>query len=302
LQLKRKLLSQHTPIKTTLTHLPQQKQEEILAIADAVKLLTEPAMIILFGSYARGNFVDDEYASAGITYSYNSDYDILVIVEDEHRADLKAKVIRDSLRKHLHHDLQVQVILHGIDYFNTELEDGQYFFSDIVKEGVILYDNKAHKLKKAKPKSPAERANTSQMYFDKWFPQGNAFLRQFEHACNDGALNVAAFELHQTAERYFTAISLVYTHYKHKTHNLNFLYKNAVLLDDRFKQAFPLTTKEEKALFDILVKAYIDSRYKMNYSINVEELEYLGEHVHVLQTLTETICTEAIAGFRNVSL
>lgn len=35
------------------------------------------AMIILFGSYARGNWAQDEYIEQGITYSYQSDLDKL---------------------------------------------------------------------------------------------------------------------------------------------------------------------------------------------------------------------------------
>jgi uncharacterized protein len=39
------------------------------------------AMIILFGSYARGEWVSDEYIKGHITYSYQSDLDIMVIVK-----------------------------------------------------------------------------------------------------------------------------------------------------------------------------------------------------------------------------
>jgi len=39
------------------------------------------AMIILFGSYARGDWVSDEYIKGHITYSYQSDLDIMVILK-----------------------------------------------------------------------------------------------------------------------------------------------------------------------------------------------------------------------------
>lgn len=281
-------------MRTSLDQLPQQKQEEISAIANTLVQLVEPQMIILFGSYARGNWVEHSYESNDITYEYNSDYDLLVIVEDEKRADTKAKRIRDQLKKYLHHELPVEVIVHGIDHFNTELEDGQYFFTDIVKEGVLLYDTGEFKIKKSKVKTAAERARTSQMYFEQWFPAANQFYIMYGDAMKRGFNGVAAFQLHQSAERYFSTIELVFTHYKTKTHDLRRLNKWACIHDDRFKQAFPLNTADEKRLFDLIVRAYIDSRYKMNYTIEVSELEYLAQCVERLQVLTEEICKEKI--------
>lgn len=50
-------------------------------------------------------------------------------------------------------------------------------------------------------------------------------------------------------------------------------------------------------MFQLLRKAYIDSRYDINYKIEKDELEYLGRQVEVLKALTERICSERIAGF-----
>jgi hypothetical protein len=40
-------------------------------------------MIILFGSYARGGWVEDVYGEDGVIYEYRSDFDILVVTEDK---------------------------------------------------------------------------------------------------------------------------------------------------------------------------------------------------------------------------
>ena len=61
--------------------------------------------------------------------------------------------------------------------------------------------------------------------------------------------------------------------------------------------SFPRTTPEEERLFILLKKAYIDSRYKLDYSINREELEYLSERVQKLRELTEIACKEKIESF-----
>lgn len=57
---------------------------------------------------------------------------------------------------------------------------------------------------------------------------------------------------------------------------------------------FPRKTKEEKRLFNLLNRAYIDARYKKSYKITKEELEYLSGRVTKLMKLTEDICKERI--------
>ena len=50
--------------------------EEILSVSD-----NKLAQIILFGSYARGTWVDDTYVEGHTTYSYQSDLDLLLVMK-----------------------------------------------------------------------------------------------------------------------------------------------------------------------------------------------------------------------------
>ena len=69
-------------MKTSLSHLPQIKQEQILQIVDVIKEVAAPEKIILFGSYAKGNFVEHRYTGRDrIVYEYISDYDFLVVTK-----------------------------------------------------------------------------------------------------------------------------------------------------------------------------------------------------------------------------
>ena len=93
------------------------------------------------------------------------------------------------------------------------------------------------------------------------------------------------------------AIILVFTDYKPKTHDLEDLNKQVGYADARFKTVFPNKTEEENRLFKLLVRAYIDSRYKLGYSVEAKDLEWLGERVMKLKELTGVICEERIEGF-----
>ena len=46
-------------------------------------------------------------------------------------------------------------------------------------------------------------------YFDEWFPSAPGFYEQATHAREKGRNKIAAFELHQSAERLYHACLLV---------------------------------------------------------------------------------------------
>ena len=255
-------------------------------------------MVILFGSYARGNWVEDQYVEKGITYEYRSDFDILVVLTHE---DLKQKFrIEDKLKAELiatgRVTTPVSLIFHGIKQLNASLVMGNYFFKDIKEEGIVLYDSGKYKLTHPKKLTPEQYREKAQVYFDQWLKSANDFLETFEFSFGKGKLHQAAFLLHQATERYYTTILLVFTDYRPKDHNLETLGIKVEMCDARFA-VFPKTTDEEKHRFELLKRAYIDARYNMDeYAITPTELEYLAEKVEVLKGLTEQICTERILG------
>jgi HEPN domain-containing protein/predicted nucleotidyltransferase len=282
-------------LKTSLEHLPAHKLEELQSITDAIVQYVQPQMVILFGSYSRGNWVEDRYYEDGILYEYKSDYDILVVTE--HHQDMPprlGKQVRQRIKKTEHLQTTPHIIFHDINYLNKELEEGQYFFRDILYEGTMLYTTGKFELATPKELSNKERANKANQYFEGWLNRANGHYRQYKHALIDLDYPIAIFDLHQATECYFMTILLVFTDYKPKTHEIDKLNKEVCYADARFKTVFPNQTDEEKRLFILLVKSYIDSRYKLNYSIAVEDILWLAERVNKLRELAQFICLEKI--------
>lgn len=78
-------------MKKSLAHLPLNKKQELKRLRSIIlEKVPHAQFIILFGSHARGDWVDDEYTEDHITYSYKSDFDILVITDDKKLALMKA--------------------------------------------------------------------------------------------------------------------------------------------------------------------------------------------------------------------
>lgn len=127
--------------------------------------------------------------------------------------------------------------------------------------------------------------------------RANNFYDGFEFFFDKKRFNESAFMLHQTTDRLYTAILLVFTRYKPKSHDLLILRKFANTIDPELAMVFPLDTTENKHLFKLLRNAYVDARYKPSYVITEEELSKLGEQVNYLKHLVEKLCYEKIASF-----
>ncbi len=247
-------------------------------------------MVLLFGSYARGNFVEDRYVEDGTFYEYMSDFDILVITayEDAKNNFGIEKKIEKKLKGRI--KTRVSLIFHSIKQINEMLEMGNYFFQEIKREGILLFDTKKYSLKKPKRLSRKEAQEKAQDYFDYWFSSAYGFFSAFQFGMERLDYLNAAFQLHQATERYYTTILLVYTDYRPKEHDLYKLEEQVGRCDVRFN-VFPRVTEEEKNRFELLRRAYIDARYKMKeYVITKEDLIYLATKVEVLKERTAIIC------------
>lgn len=286
-------------MKTSISHLPANKQAEIGRIKDAlIPKYAEIEMIILFGSHARGDWKIDEYVENGITYSYNSDYDLLIITNNSEKANVDTYLfsIIDKLEA-LNFETAIHIELETIDFVNQQLQEGNYFFDDVKKEGIVLFDTSRFKLSEKRDLSAKEVQEIAQRDFENWFESANDFYHQYEYAYTNERLKVAAFLLHQATERYYSTIQLVFAGYKPKTHDLDVLGRRAKSLNMAFGKVFPKATILERQRFMLLRKAYVDARYKINYRITKADLDYLGERVALLRQLTEQLCREKIESF-----
>lgn len=287
------------PMKTSLSHLPENKQHEILRIVEIIKELSSPEKIILFGSYAKGTYTEHTYTGRdGIRYEYISDYDLLVVTKDVIE---KAYELDDQITNRARmYKAAVNMEIHDIAYINEGLEVGQYFFSDIVKEGVVLFDRGDVQFSEPRQLKPEEEKAISQQYFDKWFNRGGAFMKDVDAHLLANELNEGVFLLHQIAESFYYTALLVFTGYKPKTHNLSKLRKQAKQLSEELYLIFPAeSNRYEKHLFDLLKRGYVDARYRDDYSITKEELSTLFDRIKEMQGIVKTICLERIQSIHN---
>lgn len=291
-------------MKRSIKRLPKRTQEELTALLTLMQQrLKECEMIILFGSYARGDYVLwDSKIEYGVRTSYQSDYDILVIVTKNvaKQVERKLEKIADKYHDMFQHRRHAspQFIVEHINAVNRNLEVSRYFFTDIVKEGILLYDSGKCRLAKPRELSFKEIRDIAQSEFDELYPYACGFLAGVkDFYLSQKQYKIAAFLLHQTCEKLYNCILMVFTNYRPKNHKINDLSGMVKRFSMELAAVFPLNTVTEKECFELLCRAYIEARYNRDFSISREQLEYLISRTEILKDVTERLCKEKIAEY-----
>ncbi|HEV7233814.1 MAG TPA: HEPN domain-containing protein [Sphingorhabdus sp.] len=298
-------------MRNDLDHLPSNKQRELERVRAIIFEEFEDALvlakhewkkkgriekIILYGSYARGGWVDEPHTAKG----YRSDFDLLIIVNDKRLTDkvdywlkLDTRLMRElAIDKTL--KTPVNFIVHTLQEMNDGLAHGRYFFMDVAKDGIALYEADDRPLHTPKPKTPEQALAMAKEYQSEWLPQANAFYKMYKSGLAEGDLKQASFVLHQAAESLYHCVLLVCTFYTPHVHNLGFLRTQAERIDMRLVDAWPRETRKDRALFEKLKEAYVKARYSKHYRISEEELVWLGERIEELGRAVHAVCFEKI--------
>ncbi|HWW55399.1 MAG TPA: HEPN domain-containing protein [Sphingopyxis sp.] len=297
-------------MRTDLEHLPAAKQRELERIVETIfdefRVATENATgprkgarilkIILFGSHARGDWVDAPLSAN----QYKSDYDILVIVSQKEVTDRAAywataeeRLIRAyTIEKTLH--TPVNFIVHSLHEVNDGLSHGRVFFMEVAKDGVALYEADDRELATPKPKTPEQALETAREYFEDHVASAAEFLEGYKFYMGRESWKKAAFLLHQATENIYTCALLTLSFYSPYNHNIGFLRSLAEGLDRRLYGIWPEATHRERAMFQKLKEAYTKARYSKHYRVSEEELTWLGERVEELGRVVHQVCSDKI--------
>ncbi|MGV2114178.1 nucleotidyltransferase and HEPN domain-containing protein [Agrobacterium salinitolerans] len=299
-------------MKTDIGHLPQAKQRELERVvriiheefAGIVERSKSEAKkdgriykIILFGSYARGTWVDEPHTSKG----YRSDFDILVIVSNKELADPKYwDKATDRLMWDKEIETPVGLIVHGAREISNFLHDGQYFFVDLAREGITLYEFDNRPLAEPKPLSPANALRVAEEHFEKQFKNAVDFLKGSKFFVQEENINLATFNLHQSVETAYSCYLLTLTNYSPPSHNLKFLRGLSEDRDRRLVDIWPRDHQRFTAWYNILNEAYVKARYSKHFEISEEALAWLQERTAELHVLIEALCREHVEKLQQV--
>ncbi|MFS0711811.1 HEPN domain-containing protein [Brevundimonas phoenicis] len=301
-------------MRSDLHHLPERQQRELERVRDTLLAGFEAAKngggggtqewrrggmvlkIILFGSYARGDWVDEP------ENGYLSDFDLLIVVNTAKMTNIadywwnsEDQILRDpSIGR------TVNIIVHDLQEVNDALKRGEYFWTDIVRDGVSLYSVPGHPLATPQPMTPEDAVEIAIRHYtakaadlSRWID--TAEYQTLKAASDEGFRKLAAFSLHQAVEAAYACFLLVHTFYFPRSHNIKFLRSLAEDVDTRLVEAWPREQRADRRRFELLKRAYVEARYSDQYDASAEDLDWLTARARILRDLVADHCQSRIA-------
>ena len=299
-------------MKADLDHLPRKQQDELALIRTTLLNAFETALtaggggtqpwrrnrkvlkIILFGSYARNDWVDE--AENG----YQSDFDLLIVVNHEKLTDIAAYwwVAEDQMLRDPAIGRPVNIIVHTLAEVNQALSRGESFWSDIHRDGVMLYELPGHPLNAPRPMTPRDAVSMAQRYFDQWLPKVEDSLAIADFCQSTGRLRDAAFNLHQAVERAYVCYLLVSSFYSPRSHNIKFLRSLSEDGEKALAEAWPRENRADRRRFELLKRAYVEARYSDQYDVSSDDLAEMVTAAQNLRNSVAAACETRLRALR----
>ena len=292
-----KNLANFVGMKNSIDFLPERKQRDLRELAALIRdEVKDVVMIILYGSYAANTYVErDERRDYGVRTIYMSDYDLLVVTKrrlGERESTVEARVReRFAAGKNDENLPRPQIINESISKLNDALTMGRYFYVEIVAKGIMLYDSGECQLATPGELDYAEIKKMAEEYYDDKFSDGLDFFKGANFYYQEENYHMTAFMLHQATESFLKTIPLVYILYGYKEHDLQFLIEKYKPYTLELAKVFPCDTNEEKRLFDLLRRAYLEARYnKKNFIVTKADIDALVPKIEQLCGIVEKVC------------
>jgi len=304
-------------MRSDLHHLPERQQRELERVRDTLLAGFEAAKngggggtqewrrggmalkIILFGSYARGDWVDEP------ENGYLSDFDLLIVVSHDKLTNIadywwnsEDAILRDPAIGRT-----VNIIVHDLQEVNDALKRGEYFWTDIVRDGVSLYSVPGHPLATPQPMTAEDALAMAERWMDSkrgeidlWLENAKTMLSKPTELLRR---RNAAFQIHQAVEAAYACFLLVHTFYFPRSHNIKFLRSLAEDVDTRLVEAWPREQRADRRRFELLKRAYVEARYSDQYDASAEDLEWLMAQARALRDLVADLCQFRIAELKS---
>lgn len=304
-------------MRSDLDHLPERQQRELQRVRDILLSGFESAKhsgggansgwrrggqvlkIILFGSYARTDWVDEP------ENGYLSDFDLLIVVNHEKLTNIadywwtsEDQILRDPGVGRM-----VNLIVHDMQDVNDALRRGEYFWTDIVRDGIALYEVPGLPFATPQPMTADAAYAAAIGYIAEKSADIEVWLAEAaQHLSSAPSTRTsrkhAAFRLHQAVEAAYACFLLVHTFYFPRSHNIKFLRSLAEDVDTGLVEAWPRESRFDRRRFELLKRAYVEARYSDQYDASVEDLEWLMARARRLRDLVAGLCGLRIAALK----
>jgi uncharacterized protein len=207
---------------------------------------------------------------------------LLVLVDEK---EYSLDPLQDKIENNLLNFIPATAIVLNVHSFNNWLLKGHPFASLVVQKATLLYNAGNVHLNDPAETDPEQVRkekeslyNHTKIFVEEFFAGAELFALRKQY-------KLAAFMLHQAAEQALRALLFISAGLRINTHSIDKLLRYCAMCCSQLLLIFPRRHEKEKQIFRRLQDAYIDSRYKEDYSIGYEDLKLIEGKVREIQRL-----------------
>lgn len=264
------------------------EREKLVSLISGV---AQPDAIYLLGTVIHQLKIKSIFCTHMQDCQQFSEYWLLVLISAMNQKTLPQ--LQDQMEQRCSTEIPVTIIVLETDVFNKWLASGHLFARNVSRLAIPLFVTENLSLLPVGDYDPVAEQKVLEKQFQDGLNKSKEFLAGAELFRIRRQPKLAAFMLHQAAEQALGTLLKIGTGYYCCSHNLERLLRYAGMLSYQFLELFPRKTDQEKRLFSLLQKAYIDSRYREEYYISTAEILELTEKVRRIQEIL-TECAQAI--------
>jgi uncharacterized protein len=272
-------------MKTTAVYhgFAMQHEELSIEIVRRVTATTPIQRLYLLGLSTTYQRTETLFSVQSATRKEVAHYYLFALIDKEDDHSLNS--VQDKIEGALQHYLPVTAIVFSDVQFSKWLVEGHPFAAAVYEKAFLLYQNDEMPLPfPATVNEDAIKKETEQL-FTRTKIKVQEFLAGAELYTIRVQYKMAAFMLHQAAEQALRTMLIINTGLRINTHSIDKLVRYCTLFCFELPHIFPRRNEKDKRIFQLLQKAYIDTRYKDDFHIKLEELIIINSQVKELLCL-----------------
>ncbi len=255
-------------------------------LVDIIVKATKPDMIFLLGASLQRRRSESIFNEQAPTSQHISDCFLLVLIPDLCNKELHEW--QDKIENNCKSLMPVTALVLQTITFEEWLKAGHRFALTVLQSAMPVYDSGNLSLTIPQDVANAITSKDCERQYTEGLMKAKEFLAGADLYSVRKQHAMAAFMLHQSVEQALRTLLKVGTGYHANTHSLDRLIRYGSLIAYQLPDIFPQKTDQEKRLFTLLQKAYIDTRYKEDYKISNDDLLDLSERVkHIHEILAD---------------
>lgn len=256
----------------------EKLKEELLKICS-------PQKLYLLGFTTSQTRTESLFSLHDASQKWMSHYYLLVLVQKIRDYSLNA--LQDKIENNLQHSMPVTAIVLCTDEFSEWLRKGHAFAAAVHQKAWLLHEAEDTELPCLKEVNEEELEKETESLYKSARAKVASFLAGAELYRVRKEYRLSAFMLHQAAEQSLHALLYIHTGLRVNTHSIDKLIRYCSMFCHQLTALFPKNNERNKKLYSLLNKAYIDARYKNDYTITGEELSILADKIKKINEILE---------------